>query len=61
LGLRAGLDVAGLDRGAEQLGAHGFQAVEEVGVQSGEAAAVGLQASASPCLVTRKSTQSSIH
>lgn len=43
VGLCAGPDVAGFDRGVEQLGADGQQAVEEVGVQRGEAVVVGLK------------------
>ena len=50
VGVRAGPDFARADRGVEQLGADGHQAVEEVGVQRVEAAAVRLQRLGQPVL-----------
>jgi hypothetical protein len=41
--VRTGPDLTSVDRGVEQLRADGHQAVEEVGVQRVEAAAVRLQ------------------
>jgi hypothetical protein len=61
VGLRAGPDVTSVNRGAQQLCADGFQAVEKVGVQRAKRLLSDCKAPASPCLVTKKSTKRSIH
>jgi hypothetical protein len=49
-GINIGADLASLGGGCEQLSTNGYEAVKEVGMERGEACAIGLQERGEPML-----------